>query len=333
MTNTPTPSGSVDATKVQPIQRVSDDDLYRHSSQYRMWSFTPEQLAQKRVEINARAATVLETRVRSFLEQNPDLGSDEVAAITEKAVPVTADEEVLLVNYFARMLLTFATKMNLPTEVAATAVTFFRRFYLNNSVMDIVPKEIFYTTLFFACKSENFFIGIDSFAKKTKSKNEDVLKYEFRLLESLQFTLMNHHPFKALHGFFLDIQNILQGKVDLNYMGQVYTNCKKTIMEAILTDVVYFYSPPQITLAALLKEDEALAMRYLDLKFANEDSPGVLHLETLRTVIVACKDTMSANAVPSKEQATRTVAKIHFGQNPLSVVERMRRQRESASPP
>ncbi|CUS21503.1 LAQU0S03e04082g1_1 [Lachancea quebecensis] len=351
MSSSPKPSNDADAkvkAKEQASLRVTDDDLYRHSSQYRVWSFTPEQLTQKRAEINARATAKIEQGLRAFRETHPDLTSEELAAIDEKAVPVSTDEELLLVSYFARMILSFAGKMNLPTEVAATAVSFFRKFYLSNSVSEISPKEVFHTALFFSCKSENYFIGVESFAKKAKTNPNAVLKHEFKLLESLSFTLMNHHPYKALHGFFLDIQSVLAGKVDMNYMGQVYTDCKKIITDALLTDAVYFYSPPQITLAALLIADEALTMRYLQLKFMiTEESPTEnaqgekqepkegtsipVPGQKLLEVIKECKAIISNKVAPPKEEAVKVTAKIHYSQNPLTVLDRLKRQRESNS--
>ncbi|SCW00109.1 LAFE_0B09648g1_1 [Lachancea fermentati] len=337
------PTGDKEA--VRTLQRVTDDDLYRHSSQYRLWSFTPEQLNQRRIDINARAALRTDQNLKEFKEAHKELTDEELTALELKAVPVTVEEEYMLVNYYAKMIISFAGKMNLPTEVAATAASFLRRFYLVNSVMDIVPKEIFYTTLFFACKSENYFIGVESFAKKTKSTPESILKHEFKLLESLQFTLMNHHPYKALHGFFLDIQTVLQGKVDLKYMGQVYNNCKKTITDALLTDAVYFFTPPQITLAALLREDEALTSKYLELKFniikdaPNEDgnsdpiidSQKRLNGRKLLEIIRNCKEIISRKNSTKQEELSRIAAKIHFSQNPQSVIERVKRQQQSSS--
>lgn len=349
MTTTPKPSNGADAkAKEQGSLRVTDDDLYRHSSQYRVWSFTPEQLTQRRTEVNARATAKIEQNLRAFRETHPALTAEELAAIEEKAVPVSTEEELLLVSYFARMILSFAGKMNLPTEVAATAVSFFRKFYLSNSVSEISPKEVFHTALFFSCKSENYFIGVESFAKKAKSNPSAVLKHEFKLLESLNFTLMNHHPYKALHGFFLDIQSVLAGKVDMNYMGQVYTDCKKIITDALLTDAVYFYSPPQITLAALLIADEALTMRYLQMKFMiteegptensqgeKQDSKGGASIsipgQKLLEIIKECKEIISNKVAPPKEDAVKVTAKIHYSQNPLTVLDRLKRQRESNS--
>ncbi|GCF00906.1 hypothetical protein ZYGM_002409 [Zygosaccharomyces mellis] len=330
-----------DEVPVKPAnyRRLTDDDLFRHSSQYRFWSFIPDQLKQKRIELNAQAVASTEENLRKFMIENKDyLGDEELKTLEEKAVPVNMDEEVKLVNFYAKKVQAIAQRLNLPTEIIATAITFFRRFFLENSVLEIEPKAVVFTTIFLACKSENYFIGIDSFAAKTKGSKTEILKYEFKLLESLKFCLMNHHPYKALHGFFLDIQVVLHGKVDLKYMGQIYDRCKRRITNALLTDVVYFYAPPQITLAVLMLEDEALTTRYLELKFhgnteSENPSTGVsINFDKLISMINSCKDMIeNASSVPV-EEAKEIMAKVLYSRNPQVLLNKLKRKNSSENP-
>ncbi|AMD20476.1 HDL268Cp [Eremothecium sinecaudum] len=350
---TPKPDAVPNSTSVAST-RISDDDLYRTSTQYRIWSFKKDQLEKLRKDLNSKAAKVTEDQILEFKASHPELTEEELAAIESQAMPLTVEEELKLVSFYARKVKQFSSSLNLPTEVTATAISFFRKFFLSNSVMEIHPKNILLTAIFLACKSENYFIGIDSFSQKTKSKKEAILEYEFNLLESLHFALLNHHPYRALHGFFLDIQSILTGKVDLEYLGQIYTNCKKRITEALLTDVVFLYSPPQITLAVLLIEDLALVEKYLEMKFP-EDTPetapasadsktdatvppsttdtknGKVNLSKLRKILDECKDVILNNEIAGKEEVTRIDAKLHYSQNPMLVVQRLKRQKESSS--
>ncbi|GAV55243.1 hypothetical protein ZYGR_0AS05670 [Zygosaccharomyces rouxii] len=340
MSNNSQPNNGVPA-KPANYRRLTDDDLFRHSSQYRFWSFTPDQLKQKRVEINAQAVASVEESLRRFItEHRESLGDEEMRTIEEKAVPVNMEEEVKLVNFYAKKVQAIAQRLNLPTEIVATAITFFRRFFLENSVLEIEPKTIVFTTIFLACKSENYFIGIDSFAAKTKGSKTEILKYEFKILESLKFCLMNHHPYKALHGFFLDIQVVLHGKVDLKYMGQIYDRCKRRITNALLTDVVYYYAPPQITLAVLMLEDEALTTRYLELKFhgntesekPNQDTGVSINFDKLISMINSCKDVIeNATSVPV-EEAKAIMAKVLYSRNPQVLLNKLKRKNSSESP-
>lgn len=259
--------------KSKEQNRITDDDLYRHSSQYRLWSFTTDGLKEKRTLINENATVKVRESLTKYIEDKQDILSErELQTIQSKATPLTPEEELKLVGFYTKKVQVIAQHLNLPTEVVATSIIFFKRFYLENSVMEYDPKDLVHTTIFLACKSENYFMSVDSFANKAKSKKDEILKYEFKLLESLKFTLFNHHPYKPLHGFFLDIQNVLHGKVDLNYMGKIYDRTKKKITDALLTDVVYHFTPPQITLAVFLNEDEQLIRKYLELKFGPLES-------------------------------------------------------------
>ncbi|KAH3902554.1 related to Cyclin CCL1 [Saccharomycodes ludwigii] len=328
----PLPTPTVSTPPEPPaIKRISDDDLFRSSSQYRIWSFTKEQLKEKREQLSSKVSALVREKIERFLaENNSQLSNEEINEIRNKAIPVNAAEELQLITLYAQKIQLFGNKLRLPTEVVATAVCFFKKFYLETSVMEIHPKEMFFTCLFFACKSENYFIGIDSFASKVKKPKDSILKHEFRLLEGLKFTLMNHHPYKALHGFFLDIQMVLMKKVDLNYLGKVYENCKNMLNASLLTETMYHYTPPQITLAVLLTEDEALCLKYLEVKFPKtaESSNSVGLYEKVVKIIRECQKDLSVSYIPSKEVAVNIAAKVHYCDDPMVVVKRLKRKRD-----
>ena len=54
-------------------------------------------------------------------------------------------------------------KPPMPNYVKGTAFHYFRRFYLNNSVMDFHPKEILVTAVYLACKVEEFNVSMQQF--------------------------------------------------------------------------------------------------------------------------------------------------------------------------
>ncbi|CCE65194.1 hypothetical protein TPHA_0K00600 [Tetrapisispora phaffii CBS 4417] len=331
--------------KPEGYKVISDDDLFRSSSQYRLWSFTKEQLDTKRVDTNAHAVAAIEEKLTMFKKDYAsDISEEDAKMINEKAIPLTAEEELKLVDFYAKKVQGIAQHLNLPTEVVSSALIFFKRFYLENSVMEIDPKTIVHTIIFLACKSENYFISVDSFSKKTKASRDTILKYEFRILESLKFSLLCHHPFKPLHGFFLDIQNVLHGKVDVKYMGEIYTKTKKRISDALLTDVAFLFTPPQITLAALSLEDEQLTEKYLETKFSNtdtiieaskdtnekdkdsevikEDRPDKINYILLLSLIDQCKEVMSNPSQVSMEEAKSSAAKLYFCNHPMNIIQR-----------
>ena len=165
-----TPGGNQTKDEVDKgPKRITDDDLYRHSTQYRMWSFTKEHLRDKRVQTNRRVADTIKQKLEKFFSSQGDqVTPEELQMLQAKALPLIEDEELKLVNFYAKKVQVIAQHLNLPTEVVGTSITFFRRFYLEKSVMEYDPKNLVHTTIFLACKSENYFISVDSFAKKGK---------------------------------------------------------------------------------------------------------------------------------------------------------------------
>lgn len=340
-----------DSNKPPNYKRISDDDLYRHSSQYRMWSFTENNLKIRRQQTNDRAVALINQQLKKFMDDNKSTLTEEaINTLNVKASPLSMEEELQLINFYSKKVQVIAQHLNLPTEVIATSITYFRRFFLDNSVMEYDPKNLVHTTIFLACKSENYFISVDSFAKKAKSNREAILKYEFKLVESLKFSLLNHHPYKPLHGFFLDIQTILHGKVDLNYMGQIYDRCKKKITDSLLTDIVYLFTPPQITLAIISQEDEQLISRYLAMKFGKEETtepvktetdeaiekkeedeakpPEDIELNKLLEILADCKDKLEKSVSVTTDEAKRVAAKNYYCQNPSILLQKLKRKLE-----
>ena len=51
----------------------------------------------------------------------------------------------------------------MPSACRGTAFHYFKRFYLNNSVMDYHPKEILVTSVYLACKVEEFNVSMQQF--------------------------------------------------------------------------------------------------------------------------------------------------------------------------
>lgn len=55
-----------------------------------------------------------------------------------------ADEELLLVKLYVSKINQLCALFRFPEEVEATAVTYLKRFYLRNTVMDWHPKNVMY---------------------------------------------------------------------------------------------------------------------------------------------------------------------------------------------
>lgn len=351
-----TPPSEPEPEEKPQKKSVSVDDLYRRSSQYQLWSYTASELenAKLRANENGRGAalrrfeaardTVQQEQPAVFAQHGAQLGAE----ILEL---VTFDEEQKYLYFFAQQIVQVCNHFNMPTQVKATAISFFKKFYLVNSVMDYRPKGVIYTIVFLAAKLENYFISIDSFcARLPKTKALDVLDTEFVVLQSLKFTLLVHHPFRPLYGFFLDMQLVLlhpqpvMYDVNIDTIGKLYDNAKKWLNDhALLSDVAFLYTPPQIALAAMYDLDKKVTERYLRIKFLQEQDSGA-PLETidedaeklileerarqkenydmLVKTIKKCIQQARATIVTSKEESTKIDEKCFFTLNPARLLKK-----------
>ena len=91
---------------------LTEDDVYRTSTQYRLWSFTTEYLASLRSTTNSSAiesvqAAIRSSRVGNGIENTP-----------EKEVNcLTVEEEQQLVGFYCVKAMQFADFCDFPTNV------------------------------------------------------------------------------------------------------------------------------------------------------------------------------------------------------------------------
>lgn len=275
-----------DENSSQPDKKsqVTVDDLYRRSTQFTYWSYTQESLQETKREVNLKGRQHAKDKfnkayIKLKSESKDNIEQFESELTSEKLLDLlTLEEELKYLNFYCENIIKVINSFRMPTQVKATAISFFKKFYLVNSVMEYHPKNILYTCVFLAAKSENYFMSIESFCKALpKTEPKDVLDLEFIVLLSLKFTLLVHHPFRPLYGFFLDFQTVLlypnplMYDVNIDTIGGMYDKAKKWLNDyALLSDVVFLFSPPQIALAAMYDIDRRVTDRYLKRKFLSE---------------------------------------------------------------
>ena len=277
-------SGSTSGAGKKPRQPRTIDDLYRQSSQFRMWSFTHESLNEIKTKTNEKGRKKATETFNHALAQFRQTNSTEYEAhASELTVDLlldllTLEEETKYINFYCKNIIETANFFRMPTQVKATAVSFFRKFYLVHSTMEYHPKNIMYTCVFLAAKSENYFISINSFTKALRNtENKDILDLEFTVLEALHFTLLVHHAFRPLYGFYLDFQAVLlhpepriRGLTN-ERLASLLDKGKEWIMEkALLSDIPFLYTPPQVALAAAHAVDKEVCELYLKIKFEDK---------------------------------------------------------------
>lgn len=236
---------------------VTDDDIYRASSQFKKWSFTQTQLDEKRLETNT---TGVEWVKSSFALADVPLSNAKLLSV---------QEELAMVNYMCSQSEGIAQILNLPSKVKATAVLYFKKFFLMNSLMVYTrPRKILDTCFFLAGKSENYFFSINQFCKLTGAVASEVLELEFVVMQSLMFSLSAQSAYPPLHGFYLDIQTALP-QVPTSTVGSIYDGSRKYVSNSFLTDTNFLYTPPQISLAAMMCANREVTEQYLRVKLAD----------------------------------------------------------------
>ncbi len=362
-----TPKAESPSPSAKP-KKVTNDDLYRRSTQYRYWSFTESKLADLRVLANKKGLRATRDKLDSL-----DSSLEETKVITNNGLDkfpfVTPGEELEIITYYARKCQDLANFFRLPSQVRSTAIVYLYKFYLTHSVMAYHPQHIMYTCLFLAAKVENSFIGINNFSKAIPRTTPDsILQYEYLILQSLRFSLRCHHPFMPLYGFYLDIQDLLP-KVDLKRLTKSCDKAREYISESLFTDVFFLFTPPQIALSCLWKSDDVLLERYLAKKMGlkkrqikgelavvkeeekstetssksvspdvdqNENEPKVLtsqqKFDKLMLTIKKCTQTVEKNACnPSVDDARRISSKIRYCLDPIRLGRRLvKQQKETA---
>ncbi|KAJ9243566.1 hypothetical protein DTO271D3_7207 [Paecilomyces variotii] len=208
-----------------------EDEIYRSSTQFRLWSFTQDSLASLRSSTNAlagdrvRAALRRARQARQSATEGPSVAGTPTPGDAEAKTEggpekeiecLTPQEELELVGYYCEKTLELGEtyKPPLPTIVRATAIQYLRRFYLTNSPMTYHPKSIMACALFLATKTENYYMSLRSFADGIPGKNtaEDVIAPEFLLTQGLRFTFDVRHPFRGLEGGIMELEAIAQGE-------------------------------------------------------------------------------------------------------------------------
>ncbi|NXI23240.1 CCNH protein, partial [Sterrhoptilus dennistouni] len=167
-------------------------------------------------------------------------------------------EELALCKYYEKRLLDFcaAFKPAMPRSVVGTACMYFKRFYLNNSVMEYHPRIIMLTCAFLACKVDEFNVSSAQFVGNLRESPlgqekalEQILEYELLLIQQLNFHLIIHNPYRPFEGFLIDIKTrypVLENPEVLRKTADDFLN------RVALTDAYLLFTPSQIALTAIL---------------------------------------------------------------------------------
>jgi len=137
--------------------------------------------------------------------------------------------------------------------VVATAIVYWRRYYLNNSFVDQEPTLMAGTCVYLASKVEECSMKVDSIVKSmntekdlnlpfkfTEYQNSDIIQCEFYLMDGLKCHLLIFHPYTELHAYLADA-GLMDCKED----------ARRFINDTYRTDVNMIYPPHIIVLGCI----------------------------------------------------------------------------------
>lgn len=98
---------------------LSEDEIYRSSTQYRLWSFTPEKLQSLRSSTNAAAAERVKANIKRFRDTKAADGNGDRngADGTDQLDPLTPEEELKLVVMYCKKCIELGNFLKFPSRV------------------------------------------------------------------------------------------------------------------------------------------------------------------------------------------------------------------------
>ncbi|KAJ7102131.1 cyclin-like protein [Mycena belliarum] len=286
----------------------SKTPLYEASTQFKNWRYSPPSLAKVRASLNAAAVAV----IRNTFEADEPGSSSAVSFLLP-------DEELLLVRLYASKIPQLCGFFRFPDEVEATAITYLKRFYLKNTVMDWHPKNVMLTALFLATKTTNNPISLEAYTNNIpKTSPSDVLDLEFLVAQSLGFEFAVWHAHRALWGIWLDLQAVPNAPPNgAASQSEIYDTALRHVRASRLSDAELIYTPSQIALASLSMASPELATEWA----ASKLPPASPSLSTLQDTMAVIRGLIEVAARPLDVEAVRGVdLRLKLCKNPEKVV-------------
>ncbi|KAL4064958.1 cyclin-like protein [Scleroderma yunnanense] len=295
---------------VDPSSSPAKKPLYEASTQFRSWRYSPEQLRQVRQKLNVGAVAA----IRKTIEENESGSSASLSFLQP-------DDELVLVKLYITKIPQLCGHFRFPEEVEATAISYLKRFYLKNTVMDWHPKNVMLTALFLATKTTNNPISLDSYTSNIpKTSQSDVLGLEFLVAQSLNFEFAVWHAHRALWGLWLDLQG-LPDLTEALRTPEVYETALKHVRASRFTDAELIYTPSQIAIASLSLASPLLSNKWMDSKLPSDAAAAESYRQTLERSNSTIGEMILRDAQPPNVEAAREVDRcLKLCKNPQRVV-------------
>ncbi|KAL6570480.1 hypothetical protein OROGR_000030 [Orobanche gracilis] len=230
------------------------------------WIFTPQDLKEKYKDANKRAKQALEkygaTRMEididgscTYVEPQRDgkISSDKHS----RPKALKTEEEQLLRAFYEFKIQDVCDAFRFPRKIQATALIYFKRFYLQWSVMEHHPKNIMLTCIYAACKAEENYVSAEELGKGIEQDHQMILNNEMLVLQSLGIDLIVYVPYRALDGFISDMEELYDGNLGQSeIIKNLHESAKAEVDKIMRSDAPLLFPPGQLALAALRRASE-----------------------------------------------------------------------------
>ncbi|KAK1299274.1 Cyclin-H1-1 [Acorus calamus] len=270
---------------------------FQTSTHRKKWIFSPQDLVEKYAASNRRAKETLKqygtTRMEvdvdgtiSFPKPQFDINVNAERPATPKSL--NCEEEKLMRVFYEQKIQEVCLAFCFPHKIQATAIIYFKRFYLNWSVMEHHPKQIMLTCIYASCKVEENHVSAEEFGKGTQQDHQMILNNEMLVLQSLGFDLIVYAPYRSIEGFVNEMEGFSGARVEK--LQNIKEIAKSEVDKYMLTDAPLLFPPGQLTLASLRKANEVEQVldfeRYLEnILFRQGSSHSIFELtESLNAI-------------------------------------------------
>ncbi|EFJ46540.1 hypothetical protein VOLCADRAFT_121058 [Volvox carteri f. nagariensis] len=217
------------------------------STHRRRWLYTRSKLEEERRRLQQAVVDGLRRQRAAADPLEPEAGSA-TKRPREDPQPVSLVGELLMLKYSQQIIQEKCREMRMPVKVMSTAIQYHKRFFLRHTSMEFDPGRVMITAIFMATKVEERYTRAADIAAAFDVSEDLVVKQEVALMEGLNFDLVVHSPYRALHGMILVVDEACRaagGALDA----------------LMLSDAPLLYSPAQVAAAALRSGFKAKGVR------------------------------------------------------------------------
>ncbi|KAG0455020.1 hypothetical protein HPP92_024312 [Vanilla planifolia] len=312
---------------------------FRTSTHRSKWILTPRDLLEKREAANWRARKMLEdlglTRLDVDIDGSisyPEPLQDSKAERHSIKALNCEEEQLLRVFYEQKKIQEVCGAFKFPHKIQGTAIIYFKRFYLQWSVMEHHPKHIMLTCVYASCKVEENHVSAEELGKGIQQDHQMILNNEMVVLQSLGFDLIVYAPYRSIEGFIDDMEGFTEVRDSVQTkLKELQVAAKFEVDRAMLTDAPLLFPPGQLALAALRRSNEVLKAinfeRYLErISSAQRNPQNASQLVESLNAIDLLVDKLS---IPTAKDMRHIDRKLRSCLDPSSQEESKKREKKS----